>query len=168
VICYLLRLGSNSKSRRRSGCPVSLSLERFGDRWSLLIIRDLMVRGYRTCGEFQKAGEGIATNILVARLKNLEANGILTSEKNPQDRRTALSSYRKRPRPRPSPSRDADLGRARHEDANTSCGVITYLEKNRAWILSEVRKRWQARDTTPILPRFDEHAFGRNPKRSKS
>lgn len=47
-----------------------------------------MVRGYRTFGEFQKAGEGIATNILVARLKNLEANGILTSEKNPQDRRT--------------------------------------------------------------------------------
>jgi len=58
---------------------VSLSLERFGDRWSLLIIRDLMVRGCRTFGEFQRAGEGIATNILAARLKNLEANGILTS-----------------------------------------------------------------------------------------
>ena len=49
------------KSKHRSGCPVSIALEAFGDRWSLLIIRDLMVRGYRTFKEFQQSGEGIAT-----------------------------------------------------------------------------------------------------------
>ncbi len=55
---------SKTESPRRSGCPVSISLEMFGDRWSLLIIRDLMVRGFRTFKEFHDSGEGIATNIL--------------------------------------------------------------------------------------------------------
>ena len=58
------------KSNRRSGCPVSVSLEMIGDRWSLLIIRDLMVRGYRTFKEFEDSGEGVATNILSDRLRN--------------------------------------------------------------------------------------------------
>ena len=56
-----------------------MSLEIFGDRWSLIIVRDLMVRGYRTFREFQNAGEGIATNILSDRLHNLEATGVLTT-----------------------------------------------------------------------------------------
>src|SRR5215470_6683985 len=64
------------KSKHRSGCPVSISLEMFGDRWSLLIIRDLMVRGFRTFKQFQESGEGIATNILADRLRKLQATGI--------------------------------------------------------------------------------------------
>ena len=60
------------RSKPRSGCPVSISLEKFGDRWSLLIIRDLMVRAYETFKEFQEAGEGIATNVLADRLRKLE------------------------------------------------------------------------------------------------
>ena len=67
-------------SNRRSGCPVSVALEVFGDSWSLLIVRDLMVRGYRTFKEFHQAGEGIATNILADRLQKLEAAGIIASE----------------------------------------------------------------------------------------
>ena len=67
-------VAGKSKLKRRSGCPVSISLEIFGDRWSLLIIRDLMVRGYRTFKEFQESGEGIATNILADRLQKLEAS----------------------------------------------------------------------------------------------
>src|SRR5260370_34368025 len=67
------------KSKPRSGCPVSISLERFGDRWSLLIIRDLMVRGFRTFKEFEASGAGIATNILPDRLQKLEGAGIITA-----------------------------------------------------------------------------------------
>jgi len=65
--------GPNSK--RRSDCSVSISLERFGDRWWLLIIRDLMVRAYRSFKEFEGAGQGIAMNILADRLQRLEAAG---------------------------------------------------------------------------------------------
>jgi DNA-binding HxlR family transcriptional regulator len=61
----------------RSGCPVSVSLEIFGDRWSLLIIRDMMVRGYGTFKQFQNSGEGIATNILSDRLERLRHAGIV-------------------------------------------------------------------------------------------
>src|SRR5438093_2785256 len=73
--------------KRRSGCPVSISLEIFGDRWSLLIIRDLMVRGFRTFKDFQGSGEGIATNILTDRLHKLEASGIITAEVEETDAR---------------------------------------------------------------------------------
>ena len=80
------------QSARRSGCPVSIALETFGDRWSLLIIRDLMVRGMRSFKEFQESGEGIATNILTDRLRKLEAARILTSKAENVDRRRV--SYR--------------------------------------------------------------------------
>src|SRR6478672_5764167 len=73
--------------KRRSGCPVSISLEMFGDRWSLLIVRDLMVRGYRTYKEFLESGEGIASNILADRLKKLEAAGIITAKVEQTDGR---------------------------------------------------------------------------------
>ena len=59
----------------------------FGDRWSLLIIRDLMVRGYRTYKEFQESGEGIATNILADRLQKLKAAGIIGAEAEESDAR---------------------------------------------------------------------------------
>ena len=75
------------KSNRRSGCPLSISLERLGDRWSLLIVRDLMVRGFRTFKEFQESGEVIATNILTNRLRRLEASGIITGEAGETDAR---------------------------------------------------------------------------------
>src|SRR6266581_9726852 len=83
----VFRVTGRPKLKRRSGCPVSISLERFGDRWSLLIIRDLMVRGFRTFKEFQRSGEGIATNILADRLDKLQAAGIITAESEETDRR---------------------------------------------------------------------------------
>lgn len=67
-----------------------------GDRWSLLIIRDLMVRGYKTFKEFEEAGEAIATNILADRLQKLEASGIVASEDQQSDgRRKITGSPRK-------------------------------------------------------------------------
>ncbi|MBV9087209.1 MAG: helix-turn-helix transcriptional regulator, partial [Acidobacteriaceae bacterium] len=62
-----------------------MSLEVFGDRWSLLIVRDLMVRGFHTFKEFQESGEGIATNILADRLQKLESSGIITAETDSTD-----------------------------------------------------------------------------------
>jgi DNA-binding HxlR family transcriptional regulator len=62
-------------AKHRSGCPVNISLEVFGDRWSLLIVRDLMVRGFTTFQDFVESGEGIATNILADRLRRLQNTG---------------------------------------------------------------------------------------------
>jgi DNA-binding HxlR family transcriptional regulator len=76
--------------RPRSGCPISIALEIFGDPWSLLIVRDLLFKGLRTFKEFQGAGEGMATNILSDRLARLEAAGILRKDRDPSDARRVL------------------------------------------------------------------------------
>ena len=57
--------------KRRSKCPVTFALDRVGDKWSLLIVRDLMFRCKKTYGEFMNSGDGIATNVLADRLKFL-------------------------------------------------------------------------------------------------
>ena len=62
----------------RSDCPVNYALEIFGDKWTFLIVRDL-IDGKRFYKDFLGAKEGIATNILSDRLKRLESNGVVTS-----------------------------------------------------------------------------------------
>lgn len=78
---------ATNRKRLRSHCPVNFGLEAFGDRWSLLVLRDIVFRGKRTYGEFLKSEEGIATNILASRLAMLEESGILTKRPDPADAR---------------------------------------------------------------------------------
>jgi DNA-binding HxlR family transcriptional regulator len=61
------------KLEKRSACPISAALDLFGDTWALLLVRDVLLRGPSTYGEFPNAGEGIATNILADRLATLTA-----------------------------------------------------------------------------------------------
>lgn len=75
---------------RRSGCPLNASIEMLGDRWSLLIIRDMMLRGSRTFKEFLNSYEKIATNILADRLRRLESYGIITTQPDPNDGRKLI------------------------------------------------------------------------------
>ena len=76
-------MADKTPPKYRSGCPVNISLEVFGDRWSLLIVRDLMVRGFTRFQDFVESGEGIATNMLADRLKKLRRCGIVTGRPNP-------------------------------------------------------------------------------------
>ncbi len=62
----------------KSHCPINYSLEHFGDKWSLLIIRDLMFNGKRHYNEFLESGEKISTSVLGDRLKHLEETGIIS------------------------------------------------------------------------------------------
>lgn len=72
--------------KKRSDCPISCSLDVFGDKWSLLIIRDVMLRGKVSYSEFLRSEEKIATNILVNRLGVLEAEKILLKEVSPTNK----------------------------------------------------------------------------------
>ncbi len=65
------------KIKRRSDCPISYALDIFGDKWTLLIIRDLMFKGKKSYGEFLLSEEKIATNILADRLSMLECAGLI-------------------------------------------------------------------------------------------
>jgi DNA-binding HxlR family transcriptional regulator len=75
------------KQDNRSHCPVNYGLEIFGDKWSLLIVRDIVFFGKKTYAQFLKSEEGFATNILASRLALLEERGILRKTPNPADRR---------------------------------------------------------------------------------
>src|SRR5207302_10695952 len=79
--------GKQSSGKRRSGCPLNASVEMLGDRWSLLIIRDMMLLGYRSFKEFLNSHERIASNILADRLLRLENYGIIASARDPSDGR---------------------------------------------------------------------------------
>ncbi|MBV6753967.1 helix-turn-helix transcriptional regulator [Pseudomonas chlororaphis] len=78
---------TTSKEDVRSHCAVNYGVEIFGDRWSLLIIRDIVFVGKKTYGQFLKSEEGIASNVLASRLAFLEGQGILSKAPNPDDRR---------------------------------------------------------------------------------
>jgi DNA-binding HxlR family transcriptional regulator len=132
-----------------------MCLEVFGDRWSLLIVRDLMVRGYRTFKEFQTSGEGIATNILAGRLQKLEAAGIINPEPEETDGRKINYRLTQKGIDLAPVLLDLLIWGARHEPADASCSPILKMDKNRDQILSEVERRWRERDSTPLIPRFD-------------
>jgi len=129
---------------------VSLSLEVLGDRWSLLIIRDLMIRGFRTFKEFQ-VSEGIASNILADRLHKLEAAGIVTSKVDESDARKL--NYR-------LTEKGIDLAPvlleffvwgSKYEDSGVSCAQIELMSNHREQVLAEVRRRWRDDDRTPLF-----------------
>jgi DNA-binding HxlR family transcriptional regulator len=67
-----------NKKKYRSHCPINFAQEIFGDKWSLLIIRDLMFKGKKYYGEFLNSDEKISTNILADRLEKLEADRLIT------------------------------------------------------------------------------------------
>lgn len=77
-------------NKKRSNCPLSCSLDVFGDKWSLLIIRDLMFGKKCTYKDFLNSDEGIATNILASRLKILEENGLIEKSAHPDSKAKIL------------------------------------------------------------------------------
>lgn len=80
-------MSQTTKEDVRSHCPVNYGLEIFGDKWSLLIVRDIVFAGKKTYGEFLKSAEGFATNILASRLAFLEEQAILVKTPDPADGR---------------------------------------------------------------------------------
>jgi DNA-binding HxlR family transcriptional regulator len=72
---------------KRSDCPVNFAVETLGDKWSLVILRDIIFWGKHTYGEFLKSDEKIATNILANRLEYLEREGLISKSPHPDDKR---------------------------------------------------------------------------------
>ena len=80
------------ENKLRSNCPISFALELIGDKWSLLILRDIILKDKRFYKEFASSDEGIATNILSNRLAMLEDNGFLLKNRDPEDRKRYIYS----------------------------------------------------------------------------
>ncbi|MBL4601165.1 MAG: helix-turn-helix transcriptional regulator [Emcibacteraceae bacterium] len=76
----------------RSNCPVSYALELIGDKWTLLVLRDIILRDKYFYKDFLNSEEGIATNILSNRLKALESHGFILKNRDTKDRKRFIYS----------------------------------------------------------------------------
>ncbi len=147
-----------------------MSLEQFGDRWSLLIIRDMMVRGHHTFKEFQESGEGISSNVLSDRLRTLEAAGILMTEPDETDARRLNYRLTQKGIDLAPVMLELLIWGAKYEATAAPCALIVQMENSRQQVIAETYKRWRERDLTPLIPRFDEmpqDTSTRNNERSK-
>ena len=136
------------KTRQRSTCPINVSLEMLGDRWSLLIIRDLMFKGLRTYKEFLESDEGIATNILADRLKKLEGCGIISTEEDPNDRRKWIYRLTRKGIDLAPTLVELILWGARYEQTAAPPALVRKMEKNRAEFIADLRSRWEEADSS--------------------
>jgi len=133
--------GKKPAPERRSGCPLNASVEMLGDRWSLLIIRDIMVRGYRTFKEFLSSDEHIATNILADRLRRLEEYGIVTRQTDPSDGRKLFYLLTAKGLDLAPVLTEMVLWAATHEDTGNQA-LVRMIKKDKVAFLANVRKRW--------------------------
>jgi DNA-binding HxlR family transcriptional regulator len=127
--------------KRRSGCPLNASVEMLGDRWSLLIIRDMMVRGFQTFKEFLGSFEGIATNILADRLRRLEGYGIICTEQDPSDGRKLIYSLTAKGIDLAPVLAEMVLWAAAHEETGNQ-PLIRQLQADKEKFIAAVRQRW--------------------------
>ena len=129
------------RQKRRSTCPINASLEVVGDRWSLLIVRDLMFAGARAYKDFLSSEEGIATNILASRLVKLQESGIVTSERDPQDGRGVI--YRLTAKGVELAPVLLELSRwgTRFEEGEPPGGILQAWETNPQAFLAEIRQQ---------------------------
>jgi DNA-binding HxlR family transcriptional regulator len=136
--------------KRRSGCPLNVSIEMLGDRWSLLIVRDMMVRGFSTFKEFVESDEGIATNILADRLRRLEEYGIVASAADPGDGRKSIYRLTQKGIDLAPVLTEMVLWAARHEQVGNQ-DLVRALQKDRHGFEKRVRERWAQQGAAEAL-----------------
>jgi DNA-binding HxlR family transcriptional regulator len=127
---------------RRSGCPISISLEIFGDRWSLLIVRDLMFKGLRTFGEFAAAGEDVATNVLSDRLARLEEAGIVERRRDRTDARKIVYRLTRKGIDLAPVLIEMVLWAARHEETDAPPETVRAMRTERVVVIAEIERQW--------------------------
>jgi DNA-binding HxlR family transcriptional regulator len=125
----------------RSECPLNASVEMLGDRWSLLIIRDMMLRGFHNYKEFLECYEGIATNILADRLRKLVEYGIIVAQKDPNDGRRVTYRLTKKGIDLAPVLTEMVLWAAAHGDTGNRA-LVRQMKEDKEKFMAGVRQRW--------------------------
>ncbi|VAW65577.1 Transcriptional regulator, HxlR family [hydrothermal vent metagenome] len=138
--------------KRDTGCPIAYALDIFGDRWSLIVIRDLLFKGIQTYSELLKADEGIATNILANRLKGFEASGIISKTRNPDNRRQSIYNITRKGAELAPVLIEMMQWSARY-DRNTrvSDALLEKINKDREGFIRNIQHRALSRNQ-PLIP----------------
>jgi DNA-binding HxlR family transcriptional regulator len=126
---------------RRSGCPLNASVEMLGDRWSLLIIRDMMLLGSRTFKEFLGAYEKIATNILADRLRRLKSYGIIMTRPDPTDGRKLIYLLTQKGLDLAPVLTEMVLWASAHEQTGNQA-LVDEMRKDKGGFIAAIRRRY--------------------------
>lgn len=131
-----------TKPTRRSACPISYALDCFGDKWTLLVIRDLMFTDKRRYGEFLKSDEAVATNILADRLAKLKNAGIIRQSVNPKSRVKNVYTLTEKGLDLVPVMLELVAWGAKHDpQTGAPKAFIRRLKEDRAGVIEEIRKR---------------------------
>jgi len=118
-----------------------------GDRWSILILRDMMLRGSRTFKEFLDSHERIATNVLTDRLRKLEAYRIIASQPDPTDGRRLTYTLTEKGIDLAPVLTEMVLWAARHEETGNAA-LVQAMQADKQKFLAEIRERWAQNQST--------------------
>src|SRR5215472_16545477 len=133
---------------RRSGCPLNASVEMLGDRWSLLIIRDMMLLGRRTFNEFLDSYERPATKILTDRLRKLETYGIIRTDHDPADGRRSIYLLTPKGMDLAPVLTEMVVWAGKHEKTENR-PLIRLMQKDKEEFLKKIRERWAQQGVGP-------------------
>ena len=132
----------NPGKKHKTDCPVAFALDAVGDRWTLLIVRDILFKGSETYGEFLESGEGFATNILADRLKIMEGSGILSKSRDPDNHRRYIYRLTEKGRGLTPIVLEMIRWSAEHDpDTSASKAVADRIGKDRDGLVAEIRAR---------------------------
>ena len=133
-------------TRRRSNCPISFTLDLIGDRWSLLILRDLVFGRARFYRQMLESGEGIATNVLAERLRRLERAGLVSKRRDPEDRKRFIYSLTPKGLDTLPILLEMILWGAKYDPRTAAPPeFVARVRKDRERVLAEVRARAEAK-----------------------
>jgi DNA-binding HxlR family transcriptional regulator len=131
---------SDGRKRRLSGCPIDFALDLFGDRWTLLVIRDLLFVGKRHFKELMVSPERIASNILTARLKKLEEHGLIARRADPDNRKQVVYTLTDKGRDLTPVLVELVRWGGRHDpNSLVPKGVVTCFTRDNERLLAELR-----------------------------
>jgi DNA-binding HxlR family transcriptional regulator len=123
----------------RSNCPINFVLEIFGDKWTLLIVRDLMFKGKKSYTEFLQSNEKISTNILADRLKRLEENGIVKKDIATDNRSKLIYTLSERGKELLPIMLEITAWSAKHDTAtNTPTSFLTEFTSSKHEMLTKI------------------------------
>ncbi len=155
----------------RSNCPVNYALEMFGDIWSLLIVRDIIMRGRQTYGEFLASREKISTNILADRLTKLEEHGIISKQPHETDKRKDTYGLTEKGEDLYPVLLEMVLWSAKYDlKSPVPEGFITHVKRNKQRFTKEKLRTYIAERIVPVVYPIQAENNGdktKKPKRSR-
>ncbi len=128
----------------RTRCPINIAVEIIGDRWSLLIVRDLMFKGRHSFGALLEGGERISTNILADRLRSLEANRIIEAAAVASDSRRVHYRLTERGIDLAPMLVEMMLWSAAYEKTDAPAAELRLMRNDRDRFVAEAVERWRA------------------------